>query len=320
MNDLNREAALRLARAAISIFPCELEAKRPCYGVRFTCASARNENGVAYYWRKFPEARPAINLGGAGLVVIDLDRNHGDGADGVAEFERLLDEYAELLAGCPMVRTPSNGIHIYFKQPNGIEPIGNSASRIAPGIDVRGFHGFVLAPDSVNSDGEFYQSIAGTPDLCEGFVAGAIPEIPAWLAKLAEKPLRVIESIRGPTVAPAVVDCDRRPYGVAVLEGEARDLANAPVGSRNATVNKASFVIASKAGAWGWVSEGEAWDALHAACIANGYIADDGVKAFRASFYSGWNDGLADPTPPRERLVPDSAFAERIRALTHGAV
>jgi hypothetical protein len=314
MNDLNHEVMLRLARARISFFPCMLEIKRPCFGMRFTTGSAINEAGANYFRRRYPNSRPAINCGGAGLVVIDLDRGHGDGADGVAEFDRLLDQHGELPEGVPAVRTPSNGVHLYFMQPPGIEPIGNSAGRIAPGIDVRGHHGFVVAPDSVNGDGELYQRIAGTPDLCESFSAKTIPPLPAWLAELAENPVRVIESVRVPC-APAFVDCNRRPYGLAILQGEADELAGVQ-SRRNQALNDSTFAISTKAGAHGLVSEAETWAAMWNACLINGWLAKDGPKAFRATFYSAWNAGLADPTPLRERFpAADPAFAEQIKHL-----
>jgi hypothetical protein len=308
----NLEATLRLARAAISTFVACAETKRPL--IRFTRASIRTETGALNLMRKFPGAVPAINLAGARLVVADLDRGHGDGADGIAEFEQLLDQNGELPAACPMVRTPRGGVHIYFRLPDDAEPIGNSVGQVAPGIDIRGFAGFVIAPDAVMADGTFYEGIAGTPDLCEAFTAGTIPPIPEWLAALAEKPAYLKAPARVPSSS-VIVGGNRRPLGVAILEGESRLLAATLAGERNMTLNKAAFVIASKAGAWGWVSEGETWDALFSACLANGYIADDGAKAFRRSFYSGWNDGLSDPTPPRERLNDDPEFAERIANL-----
>jgi Bifunctional DNA primase/polymerase, N-terminal len=308
----NHNAALPLARAGLPIFPACPETKCPL--VRFTAAATRLERGVNYFWQRYPDAVPAINLSGAGLVVIDLDRGHGDGADGVAEFDKLLDQNGELPA-CPASRTPRGGVHLFFRQPDGAEPISNSAGQngIGPGIDVRGFHGYVIAPGAVMADGTFYEAIAGTPDVAESFIAGTIPAIPAWLAELAERPPVVDMSSRAPRSLR--VDSNRQPFGAAVLEGEAVALANAAIGTRNSILNKAAFVIASKAGALGWVSEGEAWAALWAACIANGYVADDGPKAFRRTFYSGWNDGVADPTPPRERLTADPAFAARIAKL-----
>jgi hypothetical protein len=307
MSSINKAIALRLARASLPVFPACPDTKRPL--VRFTAAATRLERGVDYHWGRHPKAVPAIHLAGAGLVVNDLDRGHGDGADGVAQLEKLLDAHGELPACCPMVRTPRGGVHIYFQQPDDAEPIGNSVGQVAPGVDIRGWHGFVVAPGAVMASGEFYEGIAGTPDLCESFIAGAIPTIPAWLTKLAEKPAYLTAPARGP-FSPAI-ESNRSPYGIAILEGEARALAATPAPYRNKTLNKAAFVVASKAGAWNFVSEENTWAALWAACVSNGYIQDDGAKAFKHTFYSGWNDGLADPTPPPDRLTADPAIAAR---------
>jgi putative DNA primase/helicase len=307
---INKSVALRLAHAGLPVFAACPDTKRPL--VRFKAAATRRERGVDYHWGKRPDAVPGIHLAGAGSVVIDLDRGHGDGADGIATFDALLDVHGELPA-CPAVRTPRGGVHLYFLQPKDAEPIGNSAGNIGPGVDVRGFHGYVIAPDAVMADGTFYEGIPGTPDLAESFAAGTIPTIPAWLAELAERPTPVEMPTRCP--GSLHVESNRQPYGAAVLKGEAATLADALTGTRNHQLNKAAFVVASKAGAWGWVTEAEAWGALWSACIVNGYVADDGPKAFRRTFYSAWNDGLADPTPPRERLQSDPAFAARFANL-----
>jgi Bifunctional DNA primase/polymerase, N-terminal len=37
----------------------------------------------------------------------------------------------------PVVSTPNNGLHVFFKQPNG-EALGNVRGSLPPGIDVRG--------------------------------------------------------------------------------------------------------------------------------------------------------------------------------------
>jgi Bifunctional DNA primase/polymerase, N-terminal len=311
MSQHNCNTAHRIARASLPVFPACPETKRPL--CRFTRAATRRERGIDHYWRQNPDAVPAIHLAGAALVVVDLDRGHGNGVDGIATFDALLDAHGEL-PPCPAVRTPRRGVHLFFRQPEGAEPIGNSAGQIGAGVDIRGHHGYVVAPGAIMADGTFYEAIAGTPDLVEAFTARTIPTLPGWIGELAERAPHVTAPTRGPST-PVLIDCNRRPYGIAVLEGEAAALADAPNGTRNHQLNKAAFVIASKAGAWGWVSEGEAWGALWAACVANGYIQDDGAKAFKRTFYSGWNDGLADPTPPRERLQSDHAFADRIKNL-----
>ena len=76
------------------------------------------------------------------LVVVDLD-----GPEGIANAARLgIDS--------PVKVTTSRGYHLYFRHGGGV--VGNSATKIAPGIDVRGDKGYVVAPPSVHSSGVKY--------------------------------------------------------------------------------------------------------------------------------------------------------------------
>src|SRR5262249_30043082 len=65
----------------------------------------------------------------------------------------------------------ARGRHLYFKMP-GV-PVGNSAGRIAAGIDVRGSGGYTLAPPSIHPSGRAY---AWSVDC-----AGAFADAPQWL-------------------------------------------------------------------------------------------------------------------------------------------
>jgi RecA-family ATPase len=74
-------------------------------------------------------------------VVLDYDVKGG---------KRGLESYQQMLAdGLPQdtltVTTPTGGLHVYLKASS---PIGNSAEKIAPGVDVRSRGGYVLAPGS----------------------------------------------------------------------------------------------------------------------------------------------------------------------------
>jgi putative DNA primase/helicase len=77
----------------------------------------------------------ACNIGiatGEGLAVLDVDPQHG----------------GEVPAWAPptlTARTPSGGAHLYYAV-DGHVP--NSAGKLAPGVDVRGDGGMVLAPPS----------------------------------------------------------------------------------------------------------------------------------------------------------------------------
>lgn len=109
----NLEAALQLAQAGIFVFPSNAE-KRPL--VKWLDESTTDLNKIKAWWRQFPNALPAIDVGKSGLVVIDADR-HG-GPDGVQAFYDLLEKLGIDVSACPVVRTPSGGLHFYFKQPS----------------------------------------------------------------------------------------------------------------------------------------------------------------------------------------------------------
>src|SRR5689334_10476202 len=85
----NREAALALAAAGIPVFPAIL-AMRADGGCDKVPAIKDWQNKASVdpaqiegWWRTYPHAAPGIELGRAGLVVLDGDRHVG-GADGVA--------------------------------------------------------------------------------------------------------------------------------------------------------------------------------------------------------------------------------------------
>ena len=73
--------------------------------------------------------------------------------------------------------TGSGGQHFYFSYPVGND-IRNSASAVAPNIDIRANGGFVVAPPSIHPTGNFYEWADGcAPWECE------IAEAPEWLVK-----------------------------------------------------------------------------------------------------------------------------------------
>ena len=72
-----------------------------------------------------------------------------------------------------MAISPSGSVHYYFNWPEGAS-IKNSASKITPGIDVRGDRGIVIAPPSVTAKGN-YSWLNDTP----------LADAPGWLIDLA---------------------------------------------------------------------------------------------------------------------------------------
>jgi hypothetical protein len=79
--------------------------------------------------------------------VVEADTLEGHAVDGIASVKQLEAEHGELPETL-MAESPSGSQHRYFKWPAGVS-IRNSASKIAPGVDVRGDGGMVIAPPSV---------------------------------------------------------------------------------------------------------------------------------------------------------------------------
>lgn len=79
-----------------------------------------------------------------GMVVVDIDVK--DGKPGLDSWGQLHNAWDTLT-----VRTPSGGYHLYYSGPD----VANSVSGIAPGLDVRSYHGYVVAPGSRTEKGEY---------------------------------------------------------------------------------------------------------------------------------------------------------------------
>jgi hypothetical protein len=87
-----------------------------------------------------------------------------------------------------------------------------------------------------------------------------------------------------------------RLYAGAALDGCADELAQAPSGERNDTLNKKAFRLGTMV-ARGWISPAEVFDALFAAAASSGLNADDGEEATRKTLKSGLDDGMKCPHP-----------------------
>lgn len=74
--------------------------------------------------------------------------------DSVAALQQLAFQHLFTLPETVVVLTPSGGRHIWLSGPAGIT-VPNSASRLAPGIDVRGAGGYLVGPGSVTARGAY---------------------------------------------------------------------------------------------------------------------------------------------------------------------
>ena len=138
---------------------------------------------IAAWWKEYPNANIGLATGEKnGILVIDIDRNHGDGTDGEETLLDLIEKFGPLPPTVEAL-TPNGGRHLYFRYPQGYDigihkaPSGGQW----PGIDIRGNGGYVAAPPSaiVCADGKtraYEWEVCGYPS---EMPLAELP--PAWL-------------------------------------------------------------------------------------------------------------------------------------------
>jgi hypothetical protein len=159
--------ALRLANRALPVLPLHSIHDGVCTCSKGQdCGSAgkhpRTLNGVkdattdtktiASWWTRWPDANIGIATGRvSSLVVLDVDPRHGgdDSLDVLIGQHGHLPDTVEVLTG-------GNGRHIYFAH-EGVDGVGNSSSKLGPGLDIKTDGGFVVAPPSLHSSGQRYE-------------------------------------------------------------------------------------------------------------------------------------------------------------------
>ena len=92
--------------------------------------ASTDETRLRHWWTARPDANIAIATGA--VVVLDVDPRHRGDAS-LAELERK----HGALPTTARVRTGGGGLHVYLQPPPGVT-IRNSASKLAPGLDIRG--------------------------------------------------------------------------------------------------------------------------------------------------------------------------------------
>jgi hypothetical protein len=235
-----------LATAAFApVFPC-LPTKRPATEHGFHDAITDAER-ITAWWTSNPDH--LVGIPSAGLLVVDLDDRPGRPPAWEAWIElaephgwSVLDSEGD--SAVHMVATPSGGVHIYHQQPVGAG-VRNSAGKLAPGIDVRGDGGYVIAPGSVLPDGREYELLCPFP--------GRLPLAPGWLVDAAARPQ--VTAVPPPAGPPDPNGGTR--YGIQALEAELGRLATASEGTRNDTLVRAAFRV-------GQLASGGELDAYHA--------------------------------------------------------
>ena len=216
------EMALDLALRGFRIFPLGNDCKPEFVG--WPEKATTDEAQIRAWWRcPIMDWDLDRNLGiacGQGLQVVDLDEKSD--RHGIANFATVEDVAGEPLPPTLTVRTPSGGLHKFLHVDGAY---GNTAGRIALGVDTRGDGGYVVGPGSEKPGGR-YEIIEDAP----------VAPAPQWLVGY---------------LAPYVAPADRReiiaeldtPY--AVMRAIEMLRGAEPV-TEAGTGNNATFAMAAK--------------------------------------------------------------------------
>ena len=128
----NGVAAEDYANSGQVVFPLGRDdGKRPLVRWSGLQPGPRHVLQVRCYWRKWPDANIGLRTG-FGLAVLDIDPRHGGVVDQCWPATRAS-------------QTRSGGVHLFYRS---ARPVRCSAGLVAPGVDVRGEGGYVVAPPS----------------------------------------------------------------------------------------------------------------------------------------------------------------------------
>lgn len=334
------DAALAYAARGWPVFPCRAadspelkdsgkpkwEAKAPLIKDGLNAASA-DADQVRRWWKRWPDALIGLPLGGpTGIFALDFDpREVVDPETGEVERFELaqLKADTEAMIGCALPATvaqmtPSRGVHVFFRQPDGstLPEAANSGRGeitnkgcLPLHVDVRGKGGYVIVPPSVVLTN--HKGATGPYRWLRGELLIDEPaEAPAMLIAVlrAPKGSRVVDGVLvGPESAAAAapertarraasdeIEEGRRRYGINLLSRLTADMAAAREGSRGETLNRVAFALGGAVGA-AVLSRAVAAHELAAAADRAGLTAKDGAEAVRATIERSLAAGEARP-------------------------
>ena len=146
------EQVMRLAQRGCRLFPLSPNSKVPMKDFSWKELATNDEAQVLTWFNKFPGCNWAVATGFESKVfVLDVD-----GEEGRKSLDSLADQ------GCAMPPTLIThtgkpiSCHLWFEYPSDGTAVRNSASKIAPGLDIRGHGGYVVVPPSIHPNGTPY--------------------------------------------------------------------------------------------------------------------------------------------------------------------
>lgn len=153
--------------------PCENAGKHPRTPDGVDAVARATTKQIEEWWTDWPNANIGCATGKRnGFFVLDVDPRDG----GDISLELLVRQNGPL----PPTRhhiTGGAGYHYFFRMPEGIN-IPNSASSLAPGLDIKGDGGYIILPPSRHASGRVYDMNGGDVPILDP---------PEWLLSLILK-------------------------------------------------------------------------------------------------------------------------------------
>jgi hypothetical protein len=177
------DAALAYAARGLKVFPALIKAgakkshKSAEHSGGERWGATRNSDQIRRDFTKWPDALIGLPTDADnGLWVLEADTLKGRHKhDGLASLQALMAQHGPLPETLT-AESPSGSRHLYFRWPEGLT-IKNATNAPAPGLDVRGEGGMVIAPPSLRETGAYRW-------VCEAEIA----EAPCWLLQLVAGP------------------------------------------------------------------------------------------------------------------------------------
>jgi hypothetical protein len=171
-----RDHAVALSERGYRVFKLWVNGKLPILSGWYDVAT-NDPDEVRWMWTDPATKEPLDNnigiLTGGDFFVLDVDTKNG--AKGNESLEGLV-EMTGLDLSTRQVVTPTGGRHFYYALPDGRD-VRNTASKIAPGLDTRGHHGYVVAPPSMINERSYQWIDADRP----------LVPAPSWLLDLCTR-------------------------------------------------------------------------------------------------------------------------------------
>jgi hypothetical protein len=275
-----RQAPPQRARGQFAIFTAKPNGKTPL--TEHGCKDAtRDPAQIAAWQERWPTCNWAIATGtpSGNLLVVDVDGIWEAPGDAWTDL-------ANSIGGLPRTVTVLSGsghsMHWYFLVPDGVT-LGNTAGKLAPGIDTRCEGGYVICPPSIHPAGERYVWVLSPLDV-------PIAPLPVGLLDL----LRPAQ--RSTPTAPLRIARHNNPVAARILDEECNRVAAATEGTRNMTTFSASAAIGNLV-AGGDLIEAEATAALSAAASLNGLPPWEAT----AAVLNGIQTGMTTPRSYRRQ-------------------